>query len=99
MSKGSIFYRLKTAPQTVILVLTLLAYGCPVQAIVMAFGLDERAVKNWWKRAGQHCQEVPEHVVGRSRLDLLQVQADEIKVKIMGGIIWMAMAMMGPTGL
>lgn len=30
VSKGSIFYRLKTAPQMVILVLTLLADGCPV---------------------------------------------------------------------
>jgi transposase-like protein len=99
VSKGSIFYRLKTAPQTVILVLTLLAYGCPVQAIVVAFGFDERTVKDWWRRAGQHGQAVHQHVVGRSRLDLLQVQADEIKVKILGGVIWMAMAMMVPTRL
>src|SRR5512138_2405465 len=99
VSKGSIFYWLKTAPQTVILVLTLLAYGCPVAAIVMAFGLDERTVKAWWQRAGQHCQGVHEHVVGQSRLDLLQVQADEIKVKIRGGVVWMGMAMMVPTRL
>jgi len=99
VSKGSIFYRLKTAPQTVILVLTLLAYGCPIQAIVVAFGFDERTVKEWWRRAGQHCQAVHEHVVGRSQLDLLQVQADEIKVKILGGVIWMAMAVMVPTRL
>jgi len=99
VSKGSIFYRLKTAPQTVILVLTLLAYGCPVQAIVMGFGFDERTVQEWWRRAGQHCQAVHEHVVGHSQLNLLQVQADEIKVKIVGGVIWMAMAMMVPTRL
>lgn len=99
VSKGTIFYRLKTEPQTVILVLLLLAYGCPVQAIVVAFGFDERTVKAWWRRAGQHCQEVHEHMVGRSQLDLLQVQADEIKVKIVGGVIWMAMAMMVPTRL
>lgn len=99
VSKGSIFYRLKTAPQTVILVLTLLAYGCPVQAIVVAFGFDERTVKGWWRRAGQHCQAVHEHEVGRSQLDLLQVQADEIKVKIVGGAIWLAMAIMVPTRL
>lgn len=98
-SKGSIFYRLKTEPQRVILVLTLLAYGCPIQAIVVAFGFDERTVKNWWRRAGQHCQGVHEHVRGRSLLDLLQVQADEIKIKILGGIIWMAMAIMVPTRL
>jgi transposase-like protein len=77
----------------------LLAYGCPVQAIVEAFGFDERTVKEWWRRAGQHCQRVHEHVIGQSQLDLQQVQADEIKVKIQGGSIWMAMAMMVSTRL
>lgn len=94
VTKGSIFYRLKTDPMTVLLVLTLLAYGCPVQAIVAAFGFDERTVKEWWRRAGRHCQAVHEHLIGGSQLDLQQVQADEIKVKTQGGVIWMAMAMM-----
>ena len=99
VSKGTLFYRLKTEPQTVILVLTLLAYGCPLPAIVAAFGFDERTVKDWWRRAGQQCQRVHEHLVGQSFLDLQQVQADEIKVKIRGGVIWMALAMMVPTRL
>jgi hypothetical protein len=99
VTKGSIFYRLKTEPMTVLLVISLLAYGCPVQAIVAAFGFDERTVKDWWQRAGRHCQAVHEHLVGGSQLDLQQVQADEIKVKIQGGVIWMAMAMMVPTRL
>jgi transposase-like protein len=94
VSKGTIFYRLKTEPTTVLLVLTLLAYGCPVQAIVIAFGFDERTVKGWWQRAGQHCQAVHQHIIGQSQLDLQQVQADEIKVKTQGGVIWLAMAMM-----
>jgi transposase-like protein len=81
------------------LVLTLLAYGCPVQGIVVAFGFDERTVKEWWRRAGQHCQRVHEQVVGQKQLDLQQVQADEIKIKILGGVIWMGMAMMVPTRL
>ena len=85
VSKGTIFYRLKTDPQVVIWVLSLLAYGCPLQAIVAAFGLDERTIKHWWQKAGQHCQAVHEDVIGRSQLDLQQVQADEIKVKIQGG--------------
>ena len=93
-TKGTIFYRLRTEPRTVILVLTLLAYGCPTQAIVAGFGLDERTVKSWWRKAGAHCQKVHERVVGQSQLDLGQVQADEIKAKIQGGVIWMAMAMM-----
>jgi transposase-like protein len=45
VKKGTIFYRLKTDPVQVMLVITLLAYGCPIQAIVAAFGFDERTVK------------------------------------------------------
>jgi transposase-like protein len=65
-SKGTIFYRLKTEAQVVLTVLTLLAHGCPVQAIVAAYGFDERTVKEWWERAGAHCQAVHEHTVGQS---------------------------------
>lgn len=96
---GTIFYRLKTDSVQVMLVITLLAYGCPLQAIVAAFGFDERTVKKWWQRAGAHCQGVHEHLVESSQFDLQQVQADEIKAKIQGGAIWMAMAMMVSTRL
>jgi transposase-like protein len=99
VKKGTIFYRLKTDPVRVMLVITLLAHGCPVQAIVAAFGFDKRTVKKWWKRAGIHCQQVHEHIVEHSQLDLQQVQADEIKAKIQGGTIWIAMAMMVSTRL
>jgi hypothetical protein len=34
------------------LVVTLLAHGCPLQAIVVAFGFDERTVASWGARAG-----------------------------------------------
>jgi transposase-like protein len=83
----------------VLIVLTLLAHGCPLQAIVAAYGFDERTVKSWWLRAGQHCQKVHEHTVGQSQLDLQQVQADEIKVKTQGGTVWMALAIMVSTRL
>jgi hypothetical protein len=33
VSRGSLFYRLKTEPATALLVISLLAYGCPIQAI------------------------------------------------------------------
>ncbi|GIK38899.1 MAG: transposase [Chloroflexota bacterium] len=98
-TKGTIFYRLKHEAQLVILVLTLLAYGCPRQAIVAAYGLDERTVKSWWQRAGEHCQKVHDHTVGQSQLDLQQVQADEIKAKTQGGTVWLALAMMVSTRL
>ncbi len=80
-TKGTIFYRLRTDPKIVLQVITLQAYGCPIQAIVQAFGLDERTVQDWWRRAGKHCQAVHEQKVEQAKLDLQQVQADEIKVK------------------
>lgn len=98
-SKGTIFYRLRTDAATVMLVIGLLAYGCPVQAIVHAFGFDERTVKDWWRRAGAHCQVVHEYSVGQSQLDLGQVQADELKVKMQGQSVWVALAMMVSTRL
>ena len=98
-SKGTIFYRLRTDATTVMLVLTLLSYGCPVQAIVKAFGFDERTVTDWWLRAGKHCQAMHEHIFGGSQMDVQQVQADEIKVKTQGGSVWMALALMVSTRL
>jgi transposase-like protein len=99
VTKGTIFYRLRTNPVTVMIVVTLLAYGCPIQAIVKAFGYDERTVRDWYQRAGKHCHAVHEHQVEQSHLDLQHVQADEIKVKRQGGHFWMAMAMAVPTRL
>jgi transposase-like protein/IS1 family transposase len=97
-TKGTAFYRVRTSAETVTLVLTLLAHGCPLQAIVIAFGFDERTVADWEARAGRHGQAVQEHLVEQPR-DLGQVQADEIRVKKQGGIVWMALAMMVSTRL
>jgi transposase-like protein len=96
--KGTVFYRLRTSAETVVLVVTLLAHGCPVQAIVAAFGVDERTVAAWWARSGRQGQAVHEYLVEQPR-DLGQVQADELRVKKQGGIVWMAMAMMVQTRL
>src|SRR5262249_13357818 len=79
--KGTVFYRLRTSAERVSLVVTLLSDGCPVQAIVAAFGFDERTIAAWWARSGR------------------QGQADELRVKKQGGIVWMAMAMMVQTRL
>src|SRR6266852_5595489 len=97
-TKGTAFYRLRTAAETVTLVVTLLAHGCPPQAIVAAFGFDERTVASWMARGGVQGQAVQEHLVEQPR-DLGQVQADEIRVKKQGGIVWMALAMMISTRL
>jgi len=99
VTKGTWFYRLRTDPKTVMLVVALLAYGCPVAAIVQAFEFDERTVRDWWQRAGKHGQDVHEHLIEAQPRDLQQVQADEIRVKTQKGVFWMAMAMMVSTRL
>jgi len=91
-SKGTTFYRLRTAQEIIVMVVTLLAHGCPVQAIVAAFELDERTVLSWQKRAGEQCARVQQHLVEQPR-DLGQVQADEMRVRKQGGIVWMAMGL------
>jgi transposase-like protein len=90
---------LRTPPELVVIVVTLLAYGCPTQAIVHAYGLDERTVADWQDRAGKHCQQVHEALVLQGRLDLQHVQADELRVKGHRMIAWMAMALMVSTRL
>jgi transposase-like protein len=97
-TRGTAFYRLRTAKGIVTLVLTLLAHGCPIQAIVAAFGLDERTVVSWQERAGQHCQGVHQHLVEHPRA-LGHVQADEIRVKAQGSVLWLAMAVQVSTRL
>ena len=93
---GTVFYRRRPAAETVRLVVTLLAHGCPVHAIVAAFGFDERTVADGWARSGRQGQAVHESLVEQPR-DLGQVQADELRVKTQGGIVWMALAMLVKT--
>src|SRR5436853_5704643 len=97
-TKGTVFYRLRTSAETVVIVVTLLAHGCPVQAIVAAFGLDERTIAGWWARSGRQGQAVHAYLVEQPR-DLGHVQADESRVKKQGGIVWMALAIMVKTRL
>jgi transposase-like protein len=81
----------------------LLAYGCPLPAIVKAFGFDapkgHPTVKEWWQRSGEHCRAMHEQLAEARQFDLQQVQADEIKAKMQGGSVWLAMAIMVPTRL
>jgi hypothetical protein len=93
------FYRLHKPAELAVLVLTLLSHGCPVQAIVAAFGLDERTVARWFLEAGRHCQRVHEHLVEQGQVDLQHVQADELWVKQVGTKVWMALALAVPTRL
>ena len=96
---STMFEGLRKPKALIVIVVTLLAYGCPIQAIVQAFGLDERTVARWRDRAGNHCQQVHQAVVQQGQLDLQHVQADEIRVKGSQMIAWMGLAMMVSTRL
>ena len=98
-TKGTPFYRLHQAVDLLTIVLTLLTHGCPVQAIVAAFGLDERTVAAWLHRAGQHAQHLHQHLVQQGQIDLQHVQADELWVRLVGRRVWQAMAMAVPSRL
>mgnify|MGYP001588743337 FL=1 len=79
------------------LVETLLAFGCPVPAIVAAFSIDERTVAAWQSKAGQHGEQIQDQVVCAGQIALGQVQADEICVTAQGGKVWMATAISVPS--
>jgi transposase-like protein len=97
--RGTMFEGLRKPMEVVVIVVTLLSYGCPVQAIVHAFGLDERTVASWRDRAGAHCEQVHHALIETGKLDLVHVQADEMRVKGRTMIAWMGLAMMVSTRL
>src|SRR5712692_5848152 len=96
---GTMFEGLRKPKALIVIVVTLLSYGCPVQAIVHAFGLDERTVASWRDRAGAQCEQVHHALVEAGKLDLGHVQADEIRVKGRSMIAWMGLSMMVSTRL
>jgi hypothetical protein len=98
-TKATPLFDLKKPPSLFVIVVSLLSHGCPPQAIVATYGLDERTVFAWQQKAGAHCEKVHKALIEQPR-DLVQVQADEIRVKFAKKvIIWMAMAMAVPTRL
>jgi len=98
-TKGTAFFRLQTSPEVVSLVLTLLSLGCPPQAIVAAFGFDERTVAHWQLVAGQQCQRFHEHWTKVHPVDIQHAQADELRVKVVGERLWLGMAIAVPFRL
>ena len=90
--RGTMMEGLRTPTELVVIIITLLAYGCPVQAIVQAFDLDERTIGAWRDRAGRQCRNVQKEIIEQGKLDLIHVQADEIRVKGRSQVIWMGLA-------
>jgi transposase-like protein len=99
MRKGTALEGIRKPEELFVTVILLLAYGCPTQAIVHAFGLDERTVASWQYRAGKHCELIHKEKIERGILDLMHVQADEIWIKMRGAVVWVALAMMVSTRL
>jgi transposase-like protein len=97
--RGTMWEGLRKPTNLIVIVVTLLAYGCPLQAIVHAYGLDERTVAKWRDRAGIHCQRLHQALIEQGKLDLVHVQADEIRVKGCSMIAWMGLTLMVPTRL
>ncbi len=96
-TKGTPMYRLHKGIDVFLLVVGLCSHGCPLQAIVAVFKLDERTVASWLLKAGVHCKGVHEHLV--QNVELQQVQADELWIKLVGRRVWMAMAICVPSRL
>jgi hypothetical protein len=91
---GTVFYRLRPSADLVVLLVPLLAHGGSVQALVAAFGLEERTVAAWGARAGQQGQ-AGYPPLGEPPHDRGQRQADAIRVKRPGGSMGRALAMTG----
>jgi transposase-like protein len=91
-TKNTPYYRLHQPVAVVTTVLTLLTHGCPLQAIVAAFGLDERTVADWQEKAGRHAQRFHQLHVESGRVAAEHIQADELWAKMVARKVWMAMA-------
>src|SRR2546430_2473431 len=97
--RGTMFEGLRKPVDLIVIVVTLLTYGCPVQAIVHAFVLDGRTVADWGDGGGVHCKTVHRAIVEQGQLALRLVQADEIRVKGCKMVAWIGLAMMVSTRL
>jgi transposase-like protein len=92
-TSGTMLFGLKHPLWLVGVVLALLACGCPIPAVVFAFGLDERTVADWQAKAGRQAKTVHKQLVCQGTLDVGQVQADELYTKTQAGSVWIATAM------
>ena len=74
------------------------AHGCPIAAIVVAYGFQRQTVCAWLDAAGVQSEAVHQHLVCQPRT-LGAVQADEIRVRQQGQVVWMALAQLVATRL
>jgi len=95
---GTPFYRRTTDEAIITQIVTLVANGCPIAAIVAAYGVQRQTVCAWLDAAGSQSEAVHRRFVCQPRA-LGAVQADEIRVRQQGRIVWVALALMVSTRL
>src|SRR5438445_9619185 len=61
--RGTMLEGLRKPTELIVIVVSLLAYGCPIQAIVHAYGLDERTIASRRDRSGHHCQQLHQALI------------------------------------
>src|SRR5580765_2814228 len=97
--RGTALEGIRKPDNLFVTVISLLSHGCPIQAVVYTYEIDERTVASWQERAGLHCEKVHQEKIEQGNLDPKQAQVDEIRVKAREMVIWMGLAMMVPTRL
>lgn len=95
---GTIYFGRRTDEETITRVVTLVGHGCPIPAVEAAFGIQAATVRAWVEAAGAHCAAFHDQQVLHPQ-DLQQVQADEIRLKAQGQVLWVALALMVSTRL
>jgi len=96
--RGTPFFRAHTDPALIALIITLIVPGCPVAAVVAAWGFQARTVRRWVSKSGAHANAVHEQLVLQPR-NQVQVQADEICAKTQRGKGWLAVAIGAHTSV
>jgi transposase-like protein/IS1 family transposase len=96
---GTALEGIRKPEELFITVSSLLSQGCPIQAIVYTYHLDERTVAAWRDRAGRQCEKVHKAMIEQEKLDLKQVQIDEIRAKAKGSVLWIGLGIMVKTRL
>jgi len=97
--RGTMFSWKKTPVDMLVLVVTLLAHGCPVRALVAAGGVKAETVRTGAAEAGVHGAQGHRHLVLGACWSVRHGHADARRVRVQTGMVGMAMALMVSTRL
>ena len=85
-------YRLKTASSRIAEVLTVLAEGLSISAVVRVFGHRHATITRWLTRAGEHSAKLHDHIF--RDLHLPHIQLDELRTRLRcrAHVLWLWVA-------